>query len=103
VPGSGEAAPPAAPKSRNDEGGKNRWRDRPGGPPPPPESKPGSPKPRSGEGSRGRDWRPGGQHKDPRDRFKVPRDVKRARYKDKLRRDHTNPKPAPPKKKKDEE
>src|SRR5215471_20449788 len=30
---------------------------------------------------RGRDWRPGGHHKDPRDRFKVPRDVKRARLK----------------------
>jgi len=30
---------------------------------------------------RGRDWRPGGAHKDPRDRFKVPRDVKRARFK----------------------
>jgi hypothetical protein len=34
---------------------------------------------------RGRDWRPGGQHKDPRDRFKVPRDVKRARFKQNLR------------------
>ena len=27
---------------------------------------------------RGPDWRPGGEHKDPRDRFKVPRDVKRS-------------------------
>jgi hypothetical protein len=36
---------------------------------------------------RGRDWRPGGQHKDPRDRFKVPRDVKRARFKARLRRE----------------
>lgn len=36
---------------------------------------------------RGRDWRPGGQHKDPRDRFKVPRDVKRAQFKAKLQRD----------------
>lgn len=26
---------------------------------------------------RGRTWRPGGDHKDPRARFKVPRDVKR--------------------------
>jgi hypothetical protein len=78
--------------------GKDRWRDRPGGAPAPPGSKPGPPKPRSGEGGRGRDWRPGGQHKDPRDRFKVPRDVKRARFKDKLRRDRTLPK-----KKKDEE
>ncbi len=44
-----------------------------------------APKPPSGE--RGRDhgerkgpgWRPGGEHKDPRARFKVPRDVKRKR------------------------
>jgi hypothetical protein len=49
---------------------------------------------------RGRDWRPGGEHKDPRDRFKVPRDVKRARFKQKLRRDRTHPRPF---KKKDEE
>lgn len=28
-----------------------------------------------------RGWRPGGEHNDPRDRFKVPRDVKRARFK----------------------
>jgi hypothetical protein len=28
-----------------------------------------------------REWRPGGQHKDPRARFKVPRDEKRARFK----------------------
>jgi hypothetical protein len=36
----------------------------------------------------------------------VPRDVKRARFKQKLRRDRTNPKPGeggPPRKKKDEE
>ena len=37
---------------------------------------------------------PAAQHKDPRDRFKVPRDVKRARFKEKLRRDRTNPRPA---------
>ena len=117
--------PPAAPKSRRDEGGKPQWKDRP----------PAAPKPHSDEGAppsggappkskdrwrntpgggerRGRDWRPGGEHKDPRDRFKVPRDVKRARFKDKLRRDHSNPKPGtprggdrdggPPKKKDDE-
>jgi hypothetical protein len=36
---------------------------------------------------RARDWRPGGEHKDPRDRFKVPRDVKRARFKSKFGRD----------------
>jgi hypothetical protein len=45
---------------------------------------------------RGRDWRPGGEHKDPRDRFKVPRDVKRARFKAKLQRDRVNPKPGAP-------
>jgi hypothetical protein len=31
----------------------------------------------AGGGRRGSDWRPGGEHKDPRSRFKVPRDVKR--------------------------
>src|SRR5215204_5339386 len=34
---------------------------------------------------RGADWRPGGQHKDPRDRFKVPRDVKRRRFAERMR------------------
>ena len=64
---------------------KDRWRDRPVPPP-------------GGDEKRGRDWRPGGQHKDPRDRFKVPRDVKRARFKQKAWRDRTHPKPpAPPK------
>ena len=29
---------------------------------------------------RPRDWRPGGEHKDPRDRFKVSRDEKRRRF-----------------------
>src|SRR5215210_7475762 len=29
---------------------------------------------------RGNAWRPGGEHKDPRDRFKIPRDVKRQRF-----------------------
>src|SRR5688572_25310719 len=33
------------------------------------------------------DWRPGGEHKDPRDRFKVPRDVKRQRFTARARRD----------------
>src|SRR5215469_14210805 len=33
---------------------------------------------------RARDWRPGGEHRDPRDRFKVPRDVKRAQFKSKF-------------------
>lgn len=36
---------------------------------------------------RGAGWRPGGEHKDPRDRFKVPRDVKRQRFASRLRRD----------------
>ena len=42
---------------------------------------------------RGKDWRPGGKHRDPRDRFKVPRDVKRKRFADRLRRDRVSPKP----------
>ena len=53
----------------------------PGAPPPPRDDR------------RGRDWRPGGQHKDPRDRFKVPRDVKRARFKERARRDDSDPPP----------
>ena len=60
--------------------------------------------------ARGRDWRPGGDHKDPRDRFKVPRDVKRARFKAQAWRDRTSPKPkrqgregGPPKRKKEDE
>lgn len=36
---------------------------------------------------RGPDWRPGGEHKDPRDRFKVPRDVKRQQFAARARRD----------------
>jgi len=39
------------------------------------------------EDRRSRDWRPGGEHKDPRDRFKVPRDEKRRRFAQKLHRD----------------
>ena len=34
-------------------------------------------KPRPSGEHRGREWRPGGAHEDPRARFKVPRDVKR--------------------------
>jgi hypothetical protein len=37
--------------------------------------------------SRGREWRPGGAHRDPRDRFKIPRDEKRQRFRDRLYRD----------------
>jgi hypothetical protein len=36
---------------------------------------------------RGRDWRPGGSHQDPRERFKIPRDEKRRRFADRMRRD----------------
>jgi hypothetical protein len=46
-------------------------------------------------------WRPGGAHRDPRDRFKVPRDVKRKRFASRLRRNSSSPKP--PTKKKDED
>jgi hypothetical protein len=44
---------------------------------------------------RTRDWRPGGEHHDPRDRFKVPRDEKRRRFAQKLRRPRTGPRPDP--------
>jgi hypothetical protein len=33
---------------------------------------------------RGKDWRPGGEHKDPRDRPKLSRDARRARFKKRL-------------------
>lgn len=43
--------------------------------------------------NRGKEWRPGGEHKDPRARFKLPRDEKRARW----RRTQTGPfKPSSP-------
>ena len=38
-------------------------------------------------------WRPGGEHQDPRDRFKVPRDEKRRRFSERLRRDARDPRP----------
>ena len=41
---------------------------------------------------RPREWRPGGEHKDPRDRFKVSRDEKRRRFAQSLRRDPAAPK-----------
>ena len=44
---------------------------------------------------RPRDWRPGGEHKDPRDRFKVPRDEKRRRFAQNLRRDRSAPPEGP--------
>ena len=49
------------------------------------------PNPRNTTDRRGSDWRPGGEHKDPRDRFKGPRDEKRRRFAQKLRRDRTAP------------
>lgn len=61
----------------------------------------GTRKPRSGEGSRGREWRPGGAHRDPRDRFKLPREVRRKRFAARLKPHAASPKP--PRKKKDEE
>jgi hypothetical protein len=45
---------------------------------------------------RARGWRPGGEHKDPRDRFKVPRDVKRAQFKSKFQRDRFKQEPHAP-------
>lgn len=36
---------------------------------------------------RDREWRPGGEHRDPRARFEIPRDEKRRRFAAKLRRD----------------
>lgn len=38
-------------------------------------------------------WRPGGEHRDPRDRFKQPRDVRRKNFADRLRRDRMHPRP----------
>ncbi len=56
---------------------------------------------RRGPGEPGRGWRPGGQHRDPRDRFKVPRDVRRKRFAARVRRNGVPAKP--PHKKKDDE
>jgi hypothetical protein len=46
---------------------------------------------------RGRDWRPGGEHRDPRERFKLPRDVRRRRMaqREGWRRDDDVPPGAP--------
>ena len=54
------------------------------------------PKPSLTRERRPRDWRPGGEHQDPRDRFKVPRDDKRRRFAQKLRRPRTGPGPGRP-------
>ena len=49
---------------------------------------------------RGRDWRPGGQHADPRAKYDVPRDVRRARFKERLisnsKRERDDAKSRPP-------
>ena len=42
---------------------------------------------------RGRDWRPGGDHKDPRAKYDIPRDVRRARFKERQARDRWDPRP----------
>jgi len=62
-----------------------QWRD---------ERKQGRPAVTPSTDRRGKDWRPGGKHRDPRDRFKVPRDVKRKRFADRLRRDRLSPRPS---------
>lgn len=41
--------------------------------------------------TRGEDWRPGGEHRDPRARYEVPRDVKRRRFAQRLRRQNERP------------
>jgi hypothetical protein len=70
---------------------RTEWRDSRG------TSREGQPR----EDRRGRDWRPGGTHSDPRDRFKVPRDVKRQRFAARVRRNAQSSKP--PRKKKDDD
>lgn len=47
-----------------------------------------------GDERRKPDWRPGGDHRDPRARFDVPRDEKRRRFAERLRRDARDPVPA---------
>lgn len=42
---------------------------------------------RGGRESRPAGWRPGGEHRDPRERFKVPRDEKRRRFAERAHRD----------------
>jgi hypothetical protein len=55
---------------------------------------------RGGRERRPRDWRPGGEHRDPRTRFEVPREEKRRRFAAKQRRDFRDrigpPSQAPP-------
>jgi len=42
---------------------------------------------RGGAERRNKDWRPGGEHRDPRARFDIPRDEKRRRFAERMRRD----------------
>jgi hypothetical protein len=46
---------------------------------------------RAAKARRAADWRPGGVHRDPRERFKVPRDEKRRRFAAKLRHERGRP------------
>ena len=46
---------------------------------------------RGGAERRKPDWRPGGEHKDPRARFDIPRDVKRRRFAERMHRDAREP------------
>src|SRR5687767_15709056 len=46
---------------------------------------------RGGTERRKPDWRPGGEHRDPRARFDIPRDEKRRRFAEKLRRQGAAP------------
>ena len=45
---------------------------------------------------RGREWRPGGAHRDPRERFQIPRDERRRRFRERLIRDRSETPPQPP-------
>jgi hypothetical protein len=55
---------------------------------------------RASRQQRDKGWRPGGAHRDPRERFQIPRDEKRRRFAARLRRDDASPTrregPAPP-------
>jgi hypothetical protein len=87
-PGQNRSGPGDRPDNRVEGRDKPRWNDRHD------RNRPSPPGER-----RGAAWRPGGSHQDPRDRFKVPRDVKRKRFVARTRRNEAFPKP--PRKKKD--
>ena len=50
----------------------------------------------AGRERRAPEWRPGGEHRDPRARFKIPRDEKRSRFAAKLRRESRDRPPFEP-------